>query len=121
MNDPIAHPDNEHEPAAAETVEAEGLNANAVGIIVVGGLIFIIAAMFVAVQITGIVFQDALDESTTVTGYPLLEETNAHAEEILSTYAPIDRNAGIYRIPIDRAMDLIVEEAQGSAASADEE
>jgi hypothetical protein len=120
MNDPGLHHEADH-VQDAETVEAEGLNAHAIGIIVVGGFIFIIAAMFVAVQITGIVFQDALVESTTVTGYPVLEETTTQAEEILSTYAPIDRNAGIYRIPIDRAMELIVEEAQMSGASAEEE
>ena len=34
------------------------------------------------------------------------------ADEILSSYAPIDRDAGIYRIPIDRAMELLVEEAK---------
>ncbi len=93
-------------------VEPEGLNAGAIGIIVVGGLAFIIAAMFVVVEITGLVFHDAIIESTTITGYPTLQETRARADEILSSYAPIDRDAGIYRIPIDRAMELVVEEAQ---------
>ena len=105
-------PEASHDGENNSKVEPEGLNAGAIGVIVVGGLVFIIAAMFVVVEITGLVFHDALVESTTLTGYPKLQETRARADEILSSYAPIDRDAGIYRIPIDRAMELVVEEAQ---------
>ena len=99
-----------------QVVEPEGLNANAVGIVVVGGIVFIIAAMFLAVEITGLMFQEALLESSELSGYPVLEDTRTNAAEILSSYAPIDREAGIYRIPIDRAMELIIEEAQQKSA-----
>ena len=95
-------------------VEPEGLHAGTVGVVVVGGLVLILAATFVVVSVTDLVFHDALIESTKISGYPTLTETRESAEGILSSYAPIDRDAGIYRIPIDRAMDLIVEEAQPS-------
>ena len=92
-------------------VEPEALNAGALGIIVVGGIVLILAAMFVVVEITGLVFQDAIVESTEITGYPVLEQTRADARDLLSDYAPVDANAGIYRIPIDSAMAIIVRRA----------
>ncbi|GMQ81946.1 MAG: hypothetical protein BMS9Abin05_1384 [Rhodothermia bacterium] len=95
-------------------VEPEGLNAGALGVVVVGGLVLILAATFVVVSVTNVVFHDARMESTESSGYPTLTQTRETAEEILSSYAPTDRDAGIYRIPIDRAMGLIVEEAQNT-------
>ncbi len=112
MSDDLITSEANHDGENNAKVEPEGLNAGAIGVIIVGGLVFIIAAMFVVVEITGLVFHDALIESTTITGYPTLQETKARADEILSSYAPIDRDAGIYRIPIDRAMELVVEDAQ---------
>ena len=97
--------------ASDESVEPEGLDARMVGVIVVGGIVLIVALMLAAVQMTGLVFQEAVTESTEFTGYPTLEQTRSEAEQLMTTYAPIDRNAGIYRIPVDRAMELIVQEA----------
>lgn len=105
----------DHTTTNYEQVEPEGLNGGTLGVIVVGGMILILSAMFVVVSITELVFHDALVESTGITGYPTLTESRENARKILSSYAPIDRDAGIYRIPIDRAMDLIVSEAQRTA------
>lgn len=99
------------ENVSHEGVEPEGLPVKAIGAIIVGGLVFIIAAMFVVVAVTDLVFHDAVVESATVTGYPALQDTREHAESLLSDYAPIDRDAGIYRIPIDRAMEIVAREA----------
>lgn len=38
-----------------------------------------------------------------------LRELRAHEEEILSSYGWVDKNAGVVRIPIDRAMKMLVE------------
>jgi hypothetical protein len=112
MTEPEMHTEVEHDPHATEGIETEGLNAGAVGIVVVGGIVFIIAAMVVVSQFTDVLFQNAILESTTFTGYPLLEETIQDGEQLLSEYAPVEGEPGVYRIPIDRAMDLVVEEAQ---------
>jgi len=114
MTDAEKHTELEHEDGLNEAVEPEGLNPNAVGVVVVGGIVFIIAAMFVAVQVTGLFFQEAITESTAFTGYPLLEQTEAQGEELLSGYAAVDSDAGIYRIPIERAMELVVQESESS-------
>lgn len=104
----------DHNVTQHKLVEPEGLNAGALGLVVVGGMVLILAAMFVVVSVTELVFHDALVESTGISGYPTLTETRQSAEDLLSSYAPIDLDAGVYRIPIDRAMGLIVEEAQPS-------
>jgi hypothetical protein len=38
-----------------------------------------------------------------------LETLRAHEHEVLTTYGWADKNAGTFRIPIDRAKDLIIE------------
>jgi hypothetical protein len=46
-----------------------------------------------------------------------LREVRAHEEELLTSYAVVDSTTGAYRIPIERAIQLIVEESyqqQGS-------
>ncbi len=39
-----------------------------------------------------------------------LQTLRAHEREMLTTYGWVDKNAGIGRIPIDRAMDLALEQ-----------
>ncbi len=41
-----------------------------------------------------------------------VERLRADEEKALSTYGWVDRNAGVVRIPIDRAMDLLVERSK---------
>ena len=41
-----------------------------------------------------------------------LEQFRAHEEELLHTYGWIDRDKGIVRIPIDRAMELTAQKAK---------
>jgi hypothetical protein len=55
-----------------------------------------------------------------------LNEIRLREENVLSTYDYVDKNAGTVRIPIDRAMDLLVEhglpvrtQAAGSGAAQD--
>ena len=38
-----------------------------------------------------------------------LETLRAHEHEVLTTYGWADKNAGTFRIPIDRAKDLLIE------------
>ena len=45
-----------------------------------------------------------------------LRELRAKEAEILSSYGVVDSAAGTYRIPIDRAMELVVQEANSPGA-----
>ncbi len=41
-----------------------------------------------------------------------LQQLNEREEEALTTYKVLDEEKGIYRIPIERAIDLLAEEAK---------
>ncbi len=47
--------------------------------------------------------------------YPLREETEAHARQLLEGYGVVDAERGIYRIPIDRAMEEVVKAYGGDS------
>ena len=49
----------------------------------------------------------------------ILEHLRAREDQLLHTYEWVDPNAGIVRIPIDRAMELISAEGIASAAASD--
>ena len=46
---------------------------------------------------------------------PDLKQIRAVEDQILGSYAWVDRARGVVRIPIDRAMDLLAARAQGNA------
>ena len=54
-----------------------------------------------------IVYQNVLSKMD-----PRLEQYKAAEDSILTSYGWVDSTAGVVRIPIDRAMDLMVEEAK---------
>jgi len=58
--------------------------------------------------------QDAEVAAATVR-YPLREETEAHARQLLEGYGVVDAEQGVYRVPIDRAMEEIVEAYGGDS------
>lgn len=47
-----------------------------------------------------------------------LRELRAREEEELNSYAVLDINKGVYRIPVERAMELVAEEAYRARAAA---
>ncbi len=97
--------------------ESESVSANAVLRMVLGVFVFIAIILAVVLQVARIKFEDAKTEATTISGYPLLRETRAASAARLSGYVPIDRDGGIYQIPIDRAMELVVQDAAKEAGT----
>ncbi|GEM_PF-532299 len=47
--------------------------------------------------------------------YPLKEETEAHARQLLEGYGVVDAERGIYRIPIEQAMEEVVKAYGGDS------
>jgi hypothetical protein len=69
-------------------------------------IIFVVLSDYFTVMETEAVYQAQLKpESVT------LNELRAEDEKILTTYKLIDAEKGVYRIPIERAMHLLAEEA----------
>jgi hypothetical protein len=108
MNDKMENPATSSSPG----FEAESIGATAILRMVLGVFVFILILLYGVLKVTDIEFKEAKTEATTVSGYPLLRETRAHAASRLSGYAPIDRDAGIYQIPVERAMELVVRDAE---------
>jgi hypothetical protein len=55
--------------------------------------------------------EDQVYEATLKPGSAALRELRAHEEEVLNSYRIIDSSKNQYQIPIDRAMELMADEA----------
>ena len=71
-------------------------------------------AVLLAVIVIALVFvarwqmQKDAEAAAAQARYPLLEETRAHGAALLQGYGVVDEAAGVYSIPIEKAMDDIV-------------
>ena len=93
-------------------VEDEDIDAGQL-IAIVGFVTFLIAVLVTAaLSITMLRFDRAQTEAAAQTGYPNLQETRMDGLARLNRYEVVDQEAKIYRIPIERAMQLVVEESQ---------
>lgn len=91
-------------------VEGEGVEASQIlGLVlaVVLALILIIVLLFLW---TGFTQRQAEEIVVTTSEYPELRETEITAAQQLSQYEIISEEEGVYRIPIERAIDLVAEE-----------
>lgn len=93
--------------AVQHGVEDEGLNLpsifkwSGIGVAIVAA--FIVILMFYA----QFAIENAANSAGTTSTASLAKELKQEAETILSTYGVVDAEAGIYRIPIDEAINKI--------------
>lgn len=100
-----------HDEHADSGFEPEGVSGLGIlGLTVAGGLILAVLVL-IAVQLARSEFRAAEGEAVALTGYPALVETRIAGEEKLTQYGVVDAAARRYRIPVDRAIDLMVNEA----------
>jgi hypothetical protein len=111
--------------------ERQDLNVRSVVIFAVGLLVVIIVSMIlIAVILNTLNTRRAAVETSPPTAFPTpvaplqpnpidqatsieeLDELRAREDAILNNYGWVDREAGVVRIPIERAMELVVEENQ---------
>ena len=105
-----------HDEHADVGVEEEGVSAlRILGMSVFGSLI-LAAIVLVAVQIASSEFRAAGNEAVALTGYPALVEARIAGQEKLTRYGVADADARRFRIPVDRAIDLMVNEAAAENA-----
>jgi hypothetical protein len=119
-----------HEPMTADTGTIS-LSLVGLGITIVASLIIVALLIWflssdnrnVAAENSSSTAQDRSAAASAVpAGVPALDphqadelaELRARDRQILSTYAWLDRQAGIARIPIDRAMQILAQRAEGS-------
>ena len=103
--------DLEAEERTYGVVEDEGVEAGQilgfVGAVVVAIILLVVTLFFWM----GTTTQRVEEVVVTRSGYPELRETEVAAAQQLSQYEILSEEEGVYRIPIDRAIDLVAEDA----------
>ncbi len=95
-------------------VEHDRVEAGQIVGIMLAVAVAVITAVIILFQWTSIRSEAARQAAVQTVQYRELREVNAAATRKLTQYELIDPEAGIYRIPIERAMDLMVNEAYQS-------
>lgn len=96
-------------------VEPEGIQAGSILVMVLGICVALAVVVVFAVNMSLTEFESAGVAASETTGYPQLRETRAAAQALLSQTGPADAEAGIYRIPIESAMQQVVRESEGGS------
>lgn len=98
-------------------VQHEGIGAAQV----LGFVLAILAVLGMAVAFIFIILGEQVrgveDAYASEANYVELREAEAQADRLLEQYGVIDEAQGIYRIPIDRAMELMANEAYTNRAN----
>jgi len=100
--------------------QSENLSAGVLTGIVTGTATIVVIIVVIAVSISGLRFEEARVEAIAHTGYPNLRQTQVDSQQKLTRYEILDRDAGVYRIPIEHAMSLIIEEAAATSSGSSE-
>jgi hypothetical protein len=98
-------------------VAYEGIAASQIMAISFAILVVILVAVVILFGWYEQVAQDTQAAATDTENYQLLQETKREAEQTLTQYGVVDEEEGVYRIPIDRAMDVVATEEYQRAQS----
>lgn len=93
------------------------------GLIVLSGIAFtlVVAVLIIFVRdYFFVVRNETVTRQQLVPGNPKLEELRTQEEATLGSYGWVDREKGTVRIPIDRAMELVVRESAGATPAGPE-
>lgn len=93
-------------------VEHEGIEAGQILGFALATAVAIGLAVFALFQYVHIVSNDVRYTAAGLSGYPELRQVELEATQRLSQYGPVEGEEGVYRIPIDRAIELMAQEAQ---------
>lgn len=91
-------------------VAYEGIAASQIMAIAVSILVVILVAVVVLFGWYGQVSQNTEARLTDSKNYELLQQTRTEQERAISQYGVVDEEKGVYRIPIERAMDVVASE-----------
>lgn len=100
-----------YEKEAELGVQHEGIGVAAVMGFMLAIVVVLAMAVVFVFYLTQMASQQALSDVTALQTYPQLREVEVTAARQLEQYEVIDPEAGVYQIPIDRAIDLMVNEA----------
>lgn len=92
-------------------VEGEDVSVRKVfvaGLIVFGSIALVIPFLFQIVNRS--VQQTNFEAAATYDSFPAIRESEMDGMRMISQYEVVDADSGVYRIPVERAMELLVQE-----------
>lgn len=92
-------------------VEKESISVPLVVAIIAVTLVVVTGLVITGFTLTIMKSQETLANSVSASEYPELREVEAAAAAALTQYDVVDADAGVFQIPIDQAIDLMVNEA----------
>lgn len=92
-------------------VEPEGMNAGAIAGTVAVSIVLVVVLIIAGFSMAMNRFKQADLDATQISGYPLNVETRLAGQAQLTGYERLPNESNIYRIPIERAMELVVDES----------
>jgi hypothetical protein len=100
-------------PPDAPSTGYEKRDVNVRGIVtgMIIGVLVIVVSLIGLNQLYVLTREEVVKENVLSQMDPRLRELRARDTRILTTYGVVDKARGLYRIPIDRAMELMAEEA----------
>ncbi len=108
---PTEHVHDDHDAhGAVLDFEPESVNSTLILGIVLSTVLVVLVLIVVGFTITGVYSTKMNEQLVTETSYPEIRDVRAAATAELNESGMVDAEAGIYRIPVERAMDLMVEQ-----------
>jgi hypothetical protein len=106
-----AHTDEAEAHAELMGVEPESVDVRPLLFAAIVMAVSVITIVLIVFQWSEIEFEHARINAIEMTGYPQERELDFQAREKLEQYGVVNRDSGVYRIPIDRAIELMVNRA----------
>ncbi len=91
-------------------VEKESVDTSLLFGIILGTVAIVITLVIIAFMITDVKSRQFVSENVSSTDYPELREVRAAAASQLTQYDVVNAESNSFRIPIDRAIDLMANE-----------
>ena len=90
--------------------EPEAINALVILGVVFATSIVVVGLIFIGFTITEVYAENTVKELVAQTEYPEIRDIQAAATAAMNESGVVDADAGIYRVPVERAMEVMAEQ-----------
>jgi len=101
----------------ASGYEKQDTNAFRIGLILVISTVILVVVLIFTANLFSTMKENAFTEAVLKPESTALRELKAREVDVLGSYGIVDATKGIYRIPIERAMQFVADEAYSSTKS----
>ncbi|MEZ5360729.1 MAG: hypothetical protein R3F48_18085 [Candidatus Zixiibacteriota bacterium] len=99
------------EPTNSPGYETKDVNITKILLYGAGGIALLVVFVVLVYNWFSVAKEQAIYEAQLKPESAALRDLRAREAELLGSFAVIDEKAGTYRVPIDRAMEIIAEQA----------